>query len=418
MFKNKKIGFSLLGGRLLTNLADSILYILIVWRFNEQFSSPILLSLVFMTTSLIDSFSVFLGPIVDRTKPKFNLCFMSLLQAISVTVLLVVSFFMDETKFAFNLLLLVFLLIVYTASSMIYPSGSKLIPAIAEENSLVQVNSLFRTTQKVLDVFFNAVSTVIVSFWKLDYSLFLILCLFYIATRLYRLVDQGLEREAQEHDVKHERQEPPERYSVHAYLLDLRDGVREVKDHPDILWLFLPFTGLNLFYGIAAVGLPILSATYISDKAYGYGSLLTCSSIGGVLGALLIGKFAESINDPKKYACIFLMVAGVAWLFIPITMPFCFLLAYPLIFVNNCAINMLNVLFIALIQKQIDASLLGRVSTFTESLVSVMVPIGNFLCGLLLLVVSPLFTELLYGIALILCSVAYLFVKSKNAPAN
>jgi hypothetical protein len=415
MFKNKKIGFSLLGGRLLTNLADSILYILIVWRFNEQFSSPVLLSLVFMTTSIIDSFSVFLGPIVDRTTPKFNLCFMSLLQAISVTVLLVVSLFMDETKFAFNLLLLVFLLIVYTASSMIYPSGSKLIPAIAEENSLVQVNSLFRTTQKVLDVFFNAVSTVIVSFWKLDYSLFLILCLFYIATRLYHLVAKGLESDDAEHSQKQETQES---YSVHAYLLDLRDGIREVKDHPDILWLFLPFTGLNLFYGIAAVGLPIISATYISDKAYGYGSLLTCSSIGGVLGALLIGKFAESINDPKKYACIFLMIAGVAWLFIPITMPFCFLLAYPLIFVNNCATNMMNVLFIALIQKQIDTSLLGRVSTFTESLVSVMVPIGNFLCGLLLLVVSPLFTELLYGIALILCSVAFLFGKSKNAPAE
>jgi hypothetical protein len=415
MFKNKKIGFSLLGGRILTNLADSILYILIVWRFNEQFSSPILLSLVFMTTSIIDSFSVFLGPLVDRTKPKFNLCFMSLLQAISVTVLLVVSFFMDETKFAFNLLLLVFLLIVYTASSMIYPSGSKLIPVIAEENSLVQVNSLFRTTEKVLDVSFNAVSTVIISFWKLDYSLFLILCLFYIATRLYRLVAKGLENDDAEHSSKQETQES---YSVHAYLLDLRDGIREVNYHPDILWLFLPLTVLNLFYGIAAVGLPIISATYISDKAYGYGSLLMCSSIGGVLGALLIGKFAESINDPKKYACIFLMVAGVAWLFIPVTMPFCFILSYPLIFINNCAINMMNVMFISLIQKQIDASLLGRVSTFTESLVSVMVPIGNFLCGLLLLVVSPLFTELLYGIALILCSVAYLFVKSKNAPAN
>jgi hypothetical protein len=415
MFKNRKIGFSLLGGRILTNLADSILYILIVWRFNEQFSSPILLSLVFMTTSIIDSFSVFLGPIVDRTKPKFNLCFMSLLQAISVTVLLVVSLFMDETKFAFNLLLLVFLLIVYTASSIIYPSGSKLIPAIAEDNRLVQVNSLFRTTEKVLDVSFNAVSTVIISFWKLDYSLFLILCLFYIATRLYRLVAKGLENDDAEHSSKQETQES---YSVHAYLLDLRDGIREVNYHPDILWLFLPLTVLNLFYGIAAVGLPIISATYISDKAYGYGSLLMCSSIGGVLGALLIGKFAESINDPKKYACIFLMVAGVAWLFIPVTMPFCFILSYPLIFINNCAINMMNVMFISLIQKQIDASLLGRVSTFTESLVSVMVPIGNFLCGLLLLVVSPLFTELLYGIALILCSVAYLFVKSKNAPAN
>jgi hypothetical protein len=247
-----------------------------------------------MTTSIIDSFSVFFEPIVDRTKPRFNLCFMSLLQAVSVTVLLVFSFFMDETKFAFNLLLLVFLLIVYTGSAIIYSSGSKLIPVIAEENSLVQVNSLFQTTEKVLDVSFNAVSTIIISFFKLDYILFMILCLFYIATRLYRLVDKGLEREDQEDSWK------KEKYHVNEYLIDLRDGIREVKYHPDILWLFLPLTVLNLFYGIAAVGLPIVSGAYISDQAYGYGSLLMCSSIGGVVGALVIGKSAlcrASVRD-------------------------------------------------------------------------------------------------------------------------
>jgi ammonia channel protein AmtB len=60
----------------------------------------------------------------------------------------------------------------------------------------------------------------------------------------------------------------------------------------------------------------------------------------------------------------------------------------------------------------VGALIIGK---FAESLVSVMVPIGNFLSGILLLAVSPLCVELLYGIALILCSVAYIFVKSKNA---
>jgi hypothetical protein len=268
----------------------------------------------------------------------------------------------------------------------------------------VQVNSLFRTTEKVLDVLFNAVSTIIITFLRLDYILIIILCLFYIATRLYRLVDTGLKRNEQEHSLK------KEKYHANEYLIDLRDGIREVKYHPDILGLFLPLSVLNLFYGIATVGLPIVSGEYISDKAYGYGSLLMCASIGGVLGALLISKFAESLYEPKKYTCIFLMIAGVSWIFIPISMPFCFALSYPLIFINNCAINMMNVMFISLIQKQIDPSLLGRVSTFTESLVSVMIPIGNFLSGILLIVISPLCTELLYGIALILCGMAYVFV--------
>ena len=55
----------LLLGRILTNVADSFINILIIWYFNEQYHSPVLLSVVFAVTSGIDALSFLLGPLVS-----------------------------------------------------------------------------------------------------------------------------------------------------------------------------------------------------------------------------------------------------------------------------------------------------------------------------------------------------------------
>ncbi|GAA6493602.1 hypothetical protein K280104A7_31660 [Candidatus Bariatricus faecipullorum] len=56
-------------------------------------------------------------------------------------------------------------------------------------------------------------------------------------------------------------------------MAELKTGITEIKKHPDVVLLFLPLTVMNIFYGIAMVGLPVLADRYISSQAYGYGSL-------------------------------------------------------------------------------------------------------------------------------------------------
>lgn len=399
--KEEKI---LLGGRILTNMGDSMFFMMVLWYFNEEFSSPMLLSLVFAISSLIDMLSFLLGPIVDRTSAKWNLFLVSMLQTVSVFLLWILINFLNKDISSF--LLLFCLIIVYTISMIIYPSGEKLIPVFAKEKDLLKVNSLFQTSEKVLDILFNAVSTILISFLGFNIILMFVILFLGIATKLYQVVSISVEKIGNiESNNNLERG-----YSFCRYINDLSDGIKEMKSHSEILKLFLPLSISNLFYGIAIVGLPIISQVYISTQAYGYGTLLMSSSLGGMLGAILIGKFESSIQNPRKYACAFLMIAGVAWTLIPITMPKYFLISYICIFISNCAINMMNVMFISLMQKQIEQSLLGRVSTFTESLVSIMIPFGNMLGGFLLVHCSVLFVVILYGVALMLCGITYLCV--------
>lgn len=397
-----KAGRCLLGGRILTNIGDSILYMLVIWHFNETFSSPFLLSAAFAAVSVVDACSVLLGPFIDRNGPKQNLFWMSLIQELCVGAVFVITVFVRPDSLKYGMILLSALFLTYIGSSIIYPSGEKLIPLFAGEDELVQMNSLFHVSEKILDIAFNAVSTIIISFFEIHFTMILILLLFGAAARFHRLVSYYVENQNTALTPEHKNG-----YSISGYLMDLKKGIAEIRNHSNVTALFVPLSVLNMFYGAAVVGLPKLAELYISEKAYGYGGLLMSSSMGGILGASLICKFSGSISKPRRYTSIFLLAAGTAWLLIPITMPISFWLSYLFIFISNCAVNMMNVMFVSVVQKEIDHALLGRVSTFTESLVSVVIPVGNAAGGIMLTAGRLFMPQFLYGAALLLCAASF-----------
>ncbi|GAA6493603.1 hypothetical protein K280104A7_31670 [Candidatus Bariatricus faecipullorum] len=89
---------------------------------------------------------------------------MSLLQGGCAVIFIVFTIFAGLTAWQYSVLLLAVLFLTYGASTIIYPSGEKLIPVLVKEEKLVQTNSLFMTTEKVLDTAFNAVSAILISF--------------------------------------------------------------------------------------------------------------------------------------------------------------------------------------------------------------------------------------------------------------
>ncbi len=396
----------LLCGRIFTNIGDSILYMLVIWFLSKEFSSPVLLSVAFASLSIIDAMAVFAGPIIDTTVPRQNLFLMSFFQMICIICLLILSFFVKLDVKQQGIVLLTVLSLTYAASAVIYPSGEKLIPLLVSDDELIPVNSLFHTSEKVLDVAFNAVSAIVISFLREDVIMLFIIFFFLLAVKFHQIAAGYFEGPGRDnYSGAFAAEDKNESYTIAKYRKELKRGIWEVKEHSEIIRLFLPLTILNMFYGIAMVGLPRIAETYISELAFGYGSLLMSASLGGILGSFLIRRFPGSIYAPEKYAKIFLLISGTAWLSMAVTIKYCFWLSYLLIFVSNCGINMMNIMFISIIQKEIEPSLLGRVSTFTESMVSVIIPLGNLMGGVILALFYPLLSQILYGAALIFCSV-------------
>lgn len=395
---------NLLIGTIITNMADSILYILTVWYFNENYSSPIMLSVVFSIISIIDAFSFLLGPIIDRTTAKINLFCMSIIQTVLLCFLFIFTFCLNMSNIARGVLLVVILSLTYIASAVIYPSGQKIIPMIVEKERLVKVNSLFSTSEKVLDIFFNAISTVIITFFHDSFTIMIILLLFLLSIKFYYYVSRRVSGEGKSQE---------ETYSFTEYITDLKAGIIEIKKHKEILKIFVPIIAVNFFYGIAMVALPIVAKKYISAEAYGYGSLLVCASLGGVLGTFIVGKTKNVMNKHSAFTAFCLLAAGIAWMLMTLGIKDAYILSFIFIFISNASISMMNVIFVVLIQTSIEINLLGRVSTLTESLASVMIPAGNIAGGVLILFISPISAEMLYGFALIICAIPYL-VKEKT----
>ena len=402
MNKNRITQWNLLLGTIFTNIADSIFYIMVIWYFNEEYASPVILALVFSIVSLMDAFSFFFGPVIDRTGPKVNLLYVSMFQTACMagTTLLI---FLNNNGSIRAAALVILLSLVYMGSTIIYPSGEKVIPLIAKEDRLLKVNSLFKTSEKILDIFFNAVSTVLVTFISIPVLVVIILAFFAVSIRFYYVVFRNV-TDAAGAGVPEDAEEA---YSFSEYWEDLKTGIKEIKEHIEIMRLFIPLIFVNFFYGMAMIVLPIVSKRYISTKAYGYGSLLICSSLGGVAGSFFVSRLSDGLKKPSKYTSLCLLVAGLSWIGMTVVLPVHYWLSFVFIFISNGAVSMMNIIFVALIQKEIEGSLLGRVSTFTESLVSIMIPIGNFLGGILVTFLSPILVELLYGVALIIGALPY-----------
>lgn len=403
MIKYSRNVLNLLFGRIFTNIGDSIFYMVILWYFNEKYESPMLLSLLFIITSMIDIFSFLLGPVIDKIRGKFLLVSVSFVQFLLCVLLVIeISVLKERVSYLFGLNLLIFMSVIYIASSIIYPLESKIIPLIVKEDELINVNGLFHVSYKILDVLFDAIAALLVSFFKINVIFIIAGIIFIIAANFYRLI------RFEEKYI----QKDKESGSFSTYIRDLKEGISELRKKKEILNLFLPLMCVNFFYAIAAIGLPKFSQEYISYNAMGYGGLLVTSSIGGIAGAIFMQIIKIDIKNPEKFISLTFVIAGVSRIFVSfmvIKFPYT---VFIFMFITSCAISMMNIMFVSLIQNSVSQEILGRISTLTESIVSLMIPIGSFFGGIILVYYNTLLSQFLFGLALGISSIYYFSKKN------
>ena len=280
----------LLLGRILTNVADSFINILIIWYFNEQYHSPVLLSVVFAVTSGIDALSFLLGPLVDHMKERRLLITSSLFQVIISAGLLGVVLAKNQLpNHWLASILVVGLALIYLFSSIIYPLETKILPKIVDKSQLVSANSLFQLAYKVLDISFNALATLFVAWFSLSVNFLLIFFIFFLATVIYRYFKIKADTITNIQSIA----------TYHDYFQELLSGVRVLRKAPQVYQLFLPLALVNFFYAISLVALPMFSKLYISSSSIGYGIVLMTSSLGGIAGAFFLNRLKLDIAKPS-----------------------------------------------------------------------------------------------------------------------
>lgn len=363
----------LLIGRIATNIADSLFYITILWYFKIIFHSPMILSLVFIADSTIDMCAFIFGPLIDRVYIKNLLKYVTVGQIILSIVAPILLHFKNWKTLTLVLLLLTYILSTI-GSTLIYPAEEKILPSIVNKNKLTKVNSLFQVTYRILGLFLDAFATVIVTYFSFNKAMVISAFVFTIALGFYAklYLPRNLIVSEKDHD-----------YFTGKYLQDLLKGWYVLKNEGRILLLIIPLAVTNLFYGIASVGMPYFSSQYLTKSAISYGGLELFSSIGGLLGSLIVSKIDTLKPNLEQLIVICLGLAGISVVLEALVANYIPWLI--LIFALSSAfwISIMNINFEVLIQESFSPRILGRIETINSSIINCMIPIGSFLGGLI-----------------------------------
>lgn len=396
----------LLGGRIATNIADSLQYMIILWFFNETFKSPFLLGVIFAIESGADVISFLFGPLIDNSNSKKLLIKCSAVQIINVLILCVINItFGIKSNVIYSIIMVLSLTITTLASTIIYPLQTKMIPMVAGETPLVKVNGIFNVSEKIFDVLFNAGATLLISSFNVSFNLIISLVVFLIGIKLYSLLNYD------ENFDYSEIEDYEEEGTVGEYIADLKEGFVELRKQNELLKLIIPLMVINFFFAIADIGLPRLASEYISDEATGYGLILSISAIGSIVG----GAFTQFKNIEKanlrKMVAMCLISSGIFKLITAITINRIFVLCCISIFFCSAFISFMNILFISLVQSTVPVNILGRVETINESIISAIIPLGTFAGAFVIKEYGSIMTQYIYAVALVGFGVYYALLK-------
>lgn len=403
--KNKKQNVNvLLIGRIATNIADSLFYITILWYFKTTFHSPMILSLVFIVDSAIDMCAFIFGPLIDRIYIKNLLKYVTIGQNI-LSVFATILFYLTKWKQLALILLLLTYVLSTIGSTLIYPAEEKILSAIVSKDELTKVNSLFQLAYRTLDLFLDALATLLITYLSLSATMIISAFVFATALCFYTKLYLPKDLIVAEKD---------EKYFTGKYLHDLLKGWQVLKNEGQILLLIIPLAVTNLFYGIASVGMPYFASQYLTKSAISYGGLELFSSIGGLLGSLIISKIGILKQKLERIVVICLGLAGISVILetmIANSIPMLIL-----VFALSSAfwISIMNINFEVLIQESFNPHILGRIEMINSSIINCMIPIGSFLGGIIVQRVSASFAISLQGIAEVITAVFYLLVFNKK----
>ncbi|WP_298786135.1 MFS transporter [uncultured Marinococcus sp.] len=384
--KQNKNFKSILGLGLFTNIGDSLFFIVTMWYVANNSDVAIYAGLAVFLFTLPETLLIFFGPLVDRFNPKRILAFSATGQ-ILVHLIIIVLFITSMMTIPMLLLLL---FISAICSSITYPVEETMLPQIVENDELVRANSIFTVVYKLSDSLFDGIAGIILVVGTVSLIYEANLLVFLIPLLMLKFLKfQTNTEELETFDMK-------------SYTRELKEGISFVS-HSKIKFILLPLAFLNFFTAVNTVALPFFADELTSSPST-YGFLLAFSGAGSMIGALMVNKI-QQVLSPGKILTYGLLANGLLWFFMTIsTVPY---VAFVFIFLANFWMGAYNIIFASLFQVLTPVHLLGRMNTTVDSVITIAMPIGALLGGIIIDVMPLRVVMALNAVALVFTSITY-----------
>jgi len=282
-------------GGLISNMGDWMLLVGLsyeVYRRTESTLGPMGTVVSFLLPSIL--LGSIAGVFVDRWDRRRLMVWVNIILAILLLPLLL----LDVTG-----VWIAFLVLVASScvEQLFQPAQVALVPRLIEDTGaeLIQANSLMGVSQHLSRLIGPAIGGVAFAFGGL-----LAVVLADAASFLFSAAMIALIRGPSFRPVGTESLEHAASSAWHRLTLEWRDGLRVMRSQPILRALLYFMSITRIGEGLTIVlFVPWVVVALHSDQA-GYGWLLSTQAIGGLAGAIVIGRYANRINP------LFLLIAG------------------------------------------------------------------------------------------------------------
>ncbi|MDN4606186.1 MFS transporter [Sporosarcina highlanderae] len=345
----------------LTNLADSIFTISIMWYMYDITQSPLSSALVTAVGALTAVFiAPLIGVIVDRKEPKGSMQIgYAVMTAIGVLLTVAYLFWLDWVAFA----IYAALILHNICMTFIGPAKNKLLPRIVGVERIVKVNGYISSTSKTSYLIGQGISGVLITIMGFVGVMLLHSGVYIIASiLLIFVINVSLARDEEESEAASTKK--PSMFS------EFKEGWAVLRNNRPILKLSILASLMNATT-IAGALMVVLVTDQYGGNAFQFGLFGAFAAIGGIL----IGLVADKVTSfAKPYIVLFISLAGAgaAFMFMGVTSGL--YVGIVLYVAMNTLMTVYGVLYSSLLIVLVEDKYRGRVYTLNGAIATFLMP--------------------------------------------
>ena len=361
-YKNYKYLYS---GQLLSLLGSSITQFVIIWWITVATESTIILSIASFAYILPMALAMPLaGVIVDRYSRKKIILIVDSLQAM-VTLFIILLFNLEITE---PVLIIILNALLGLFQGFHMPTVSAIVPTMVPRDKLSRVNGLSFLFSGFIHTIGPIIAAMLLAFLPIKLVLWIDPFTFIISLAPLILIKIPIVKSEKTHIKKN------------SFITEFKDGFHTLKSIPVVFMMLI----ISMFINFLLKPFQTLMPYFISFIHSGSPSDLALIS-AFISGGTLVGALITSIKKEWKHK-IFIYFGGEAAIFLP-TIVFIFLPKGSFLLmgivgaVYGMIMPILNTIYLTLMQTNVPADKMGRVSSMDWTVSLAISPFGALIAG-------------------------------------
>jgi MFS family permease len=345
-------------GRAVSDFGDKLVPVALAFAVLELDSSASALGLVFAARMIPLVVLVLVGGVWADRLPR-NLVMLTADGVRAVTQAVVAALLISGRAEVWHLMVL---MAAYGAAQAFFdPASTGLVPQTVSRPRLQQANGLLQLSRSTANVIGPAIAGVLVATVGPGWAFAADSATFVVSAAFLALL--GLGRESREARTR--------------FVAELVEGWREFSSRT---WVWVSVTHFAFFHLLVLAPFWVLTPLVAEDELGGasaYATILTAMGVGAILGGLV----ALRVEPPRPLATAFVLILFEVPVYLALAAAAPVALIASLAFVSSIAFNFANTLWNTVLQANIPAHALSRVSSYDWLGSLVFLPAGYMLAG-------------------------------------